>query len=591
MSRALPTEVTTSTKVAASRKWEWRFGALGRLRGGVPNGLPSQVAELTPLASTMKKVRFFELGVGRPTWKSAGKALGTDGGTTSIRPSEDLNPTLAQFDLAPLSKQTAFQFDATKLLRTSEHLLFDPEGEMARDTALYVIPRSAEIIGAAADKTRQVVELTYSLGVKFERHTLPPGEYGFFGEGADNSAGFAKLGGDLKYSKLFKEIKAYPTSGVLPLAKFLPFVIRADYRPELLGERTISRGKIVSQQFLQQNQATLGGIRLKTQFIVDPDVPLNEFLKHPTVPAIHAMVANDKIRVRDVESLQLDSKRVHSYVPGRGVMGNGSFRTSVVSGGSAFVPMTDLTGRTTDRLNPEFLRLDISFPDRFRLSGFAWFDHAANLAIAPDWWLSQAAHWVNRKVKVAMPESLQRGLGYIGGKLPPLPQFVPTRGVPLLEAMTGPGNEFATMATRYTVAVGTPAPPIPYFKVVDVGAELRGQAESSEQSVAPAIKNQNDPLDTVRWLRSGISWSRHTHSHLVVPKGGYEALNHLLGDLGKSQGAEAAVEDFRAGLLPSFRESTKDNPNPAYTGFVSPDEYDAIDAFLKQVEPKPGENV
>jgi hypothetical protein len=554
-----------------------------------------QVLDSSGFAAEMKKV---SLKVGQPTWKSWAMGIGTKGNwsakpldeiiTTGMRPREDLNLTLAQYNLALMSKQTAFQFKGSDLLKAAEQILFNGD----RTTALDVIPRSAKQIGEAASGDGQVVELTYSLGVKSESHILQSGEHAFFGEGVDNSAGFAKLRGNLTYSKLFKEIKAYPTLGTGPLSKFVPVSIRLESRPEISGERTISDGKIVSRQFLQQNQATLERIRLKIQFTVDQDVDLKNFLINPTVPAIHDMLAANKIKVRDGDGC-FDPSRVRSYVPSHGVVGDGGLRLSAVNERPSFKPMTDLTGPTRLRWDPQQTNLDVVVQDPVQLSGkAAWLNPFVNAVVTPDRWAAQARHWVNQKVTAindSLPPSLQpmRGLGDINEKLPSwlqfgssLPQYVPTPGA-LYEAMTGINNEFAaTSGTRYTFSVGSPSIPIPYFKLLGGTAEGRVQMKTAKQSVAPAISSKSHA-----WPRDAIEWSRQTHSHQVVPKGGYEELDSFLKKVDPSY--KAAVDRFRSRLLPLFREPTENNPNPEYTGFLSPKNLDDIDEFLKSVAEEP----
>lgn len=346
----------------------------------------------------------------------------------------------------------------------------------------------------------------------------------------------------------------------------------------------------MSRQFLLQNQATLERIHLKTQFTVDDNVDLQDFLKNPTVLAIHNMVADNKIRVRDEESQQFDPNRVRSYVPSHGVIGDGGLRLSAENEKASFKPMTDLTGRTTLRWDPKQTKLDVVFQDPVQLlpGKAAW---PISAVVTPDRWASQASHWVHQTATAAndrLPASLQpmRGLGYINGKLPSWlqfgssqPQYVPTKGA-LYEAMTGKDNEFGATSGRYTLSVGSPPISIPRFGLLGVTVEGRVQLETAEQSVAPAISS-SESHPPLGWLKDAIDWSRQTRSHQVVPKGGYEALDRFLGQVEPSH--EAAVDEFRNTLLPLFREPAESNSNSGYTGFLSRQDLDAIDRFLNNV--------
>jgi hypothetical protein len=625
------------TPVANAGKWiarqDWRLGVQARLRSGVA----SQVAQTTRLAPLLGRVPGVDIKIGQPTWRSWGVAIGTKGNwhllpqairqvfrtpkgavrtlgkwanetlTTSVRPREDLNTTMGQLGLSFMSKQTAFQFKGSNLLRAGEQILFSDGG----GSALYVIPRSAKTVGDAQLGNGKVVEVTYSLGVKADTNvTLPAGDVAFFGEGADNKEGVARLLGDLTYTKLFKEVKAYPTAGIGPFSRLLPVRIRTETRPEIPGERTISDGEIVSRQFLVQNQAVLERANLKIQFTVDGRADLTAFLKDPSVAAVQEMKDAGFIKAFDEEG-GFDPTLVRSWVPGHGVVGDGGLRLSAVSQKPTFKTMTDLTGRTTLQWDEEQTNLDVIFQDPLTLSGSAaWL----NPVLTPDRWVSRtgysATQWINQKVTGVngkLPPWLQfkRGMGYINERLPSWLQFktppvhyVPTQGA-VYEAMTGKKQQFgATSGTRYTISIQSPnVNVIPFLQVLAGSLEVRAQLKTEEQSVASAIKknghlvpreytDRNTGLVGVAkvpgWLSDAIDWSQQTRSHLVVPKGAYESLNEFLDQIDDGSSRQTAISDFRNTLLPLFREPAEDNPNPAYTGFLSPKNLSDIDRFLSR---------
>jgi hypothetical protein len=597
----------------------------------------SQIAQTTRLAPLLERVPGVDIKIGQPTWRSWGAAIGTKGNwhllpaaikqvfrtpkgavrtlgkwanetiTTSVRPREDLNTTMAQLGLSFMSKQTAFQFKGSNLLRAGEQILFSDGG----GSALYVIPRSAKTVGDAQLGNGKVIELTYSLGVKADTNvTLPAGEMAFFGEAADNKQGFARLDGDLTYTKLFKEVKAYPTAGIGPFSRLLPVRIRTETRPEIPGERTISDGEIVSRQFLLQNQAVLERANLKIQFTVDGQADLTAFLKDPSVAAIQEMKDAGFIKAFDEEG-GFDPTLVRSWVPGHGVVGDGGLRLSAVSQKPTLKTMTDLTGRTTLQWDEEQTNLDVIFQDPLTLSGkAAWL----NPVLTPDRWVSRTGYsavlWINQKitgVNDKLPPWLQfkRGMGYINERLPSWLQFktppvhyVPTQGA-VYEAMTGKKQQFgATSGTRYTISIQSPnVNVIPFLQVLAGSLEVRAQLKTEEQSVASAIKknghlvpreytDRNTGLVSVAkvpgWLSDAIDWSQQTRSHLVAPKGAYESLNEFLNQIDNGSSQQTAISDFRNTLLPLFREPAEDNPNPAYTGFLSPKNLSDIDRFLSR---------
>lgn len=617
-----------------------RLGVQARLRSGIY----SEGARLTGLEDVLEQVPVESLKIGQPTWKSWGAAVGTKGNwhllpeavrqsvhspgqavqtlgkwanetiTTSVRPREDLITTAAQYNLAFLSKQTAFQFKGSNLLKAAEQILFSDGG----GSALYVIPRSAKIVGDAEAGNGKVVELTFSLGVNAETNVpLPEGEVAFFGEGADNRQGFARLEGDLTYTKLFTEVKGYPTAGIGPLAKLLPVGVRTEYRPEIPGQRTISSGEIVSHQFLAENRAILGQARFKIQFTVDGETAarLADFVKHPTVATIHDMAGRGVIKVFDEEG-GFDPTLVRSWVPGHYVVGDGGLRLSAVNQKPSFKAMTDLTGRKTLEWDPEQTNLDVVFDDSLALPRkIAWLGPV----FAPDRWLSLAGYavtnWIDQKVTAVndrLPSWLQfkGGLGRINEKLPswlqwptplnlkitPSTHYLPTHGA-VYQTMTGWNQQFgATSGTRYTLSVSTRnLDLIPGVKVLAGSVEARAQLKTGEQSVAPAIRKNGAlrpreytdeaGLKTVAqvpgWLSDLIDWSQRTRSHLVVPKGAHQSLTEYLDQIDGGSGPQAATGDFRSTLLPLFREPTQDNPNPAYTGFLSPRNLADVDEFLR----------
>jgi len=496
----------------------------------------------------------------------------------SVRPAEFRNVTLAQRGLSFASIQTAFQFKGLDLLNAAEAILFGNP----TDPAFEVIPRSAKDVGAAPGGGK-VVQMAYGLRVKAQDYTLKPGETDFLGVTADqNPAGFAKLDGELTYTKLFEELKAYPQPALL--SKLIPgwadlVKLRYEQRPELTVDLTLPKGTIVSKQFLEQNQAMLARARLNIQFIVsDPDDVDDLISGRPDVTTITNMA----------KSNQIDTGKIVSYVPGI----RSGLRLSAITGNSAEVALTDLTGRSFRVWNPKQTNLDINFNDFFPTP------FGGTKFVNPDRFFSRAAYPIRNLVH----EITQRipGLPSWARYDVPETQWLPTDSNTYY-SMLGRRGEFGNPSVRRTLSISTlnwpdklPHPlemlPIP----VVTSAELRIQWKTDPALQAPALDQPNltaryygvsgarTRIDVPGWLNSMVDWAQERGGMVIVPTS----------DVGSSlPSARQSMESFLDGLAVGATTDRqqrigqfRSNVLPLFDGqFLTPRTVDATDDFLRNM--------
>lgn len=447
----------------------------------------------------------------------------------SKRPSEYDNIGLSDMGLFPFKNQAGGQFRAPALFEAGVQTAFRDTPE----TPFAVNPRSARVLGEAADGDGTVVELTYSLGLREGRtyDVLPEGRREFFGAN-ENRAGYVELPAPVTYTKLLAELKAkLPTI----LSSQMPgFRLGVERRQEAAFKATLPEGTIVSREFFEANQSMLGRARVRMQFVVaDPADAARLASGTPSMADIRAMATDGAI----------DPGRIVSYLPGL----RSGLRLSAIPGKPAEQVITDLTGRSRRVWAPEQSVLDVLFNQTYRIGDRALFN--------PDTIRNRLPSWANFGLRQA-------------GYMPGTGNFY--------ETIFGRKAAFASATARYTLSLATPPIGIgvPFAKTLQlpfsVSFELRGQYKRNAGETAPAV-NRMDwarltttgedglPLEITvpGWLDTAIGWPRETSS-VLVPKGGRASMESYLGEL-QAQATPVqrdGIETFRREVLPRIEDQT-----------------------------------
>jgi hypothetical protein len=513
-------------------------------------------------------------------WSAARDKLGREL-IQSFRPIEYTNEKLVDRGFSPLSNQTAFQLKGSDLQQAIHSSLFDGDPAKSPYTAL---ARNARIVGDTPQGNRKVVQFDAGASVPHQPVTLGENGSAFFGEAPDMSrpeedpTRFAQLERDLPYSKMMNEISVNPQPSILK--RLLPLDLpKVTYgvRAEQGGKVTIPAKAILSDQFIQANQAALGRLAIPHQAAVD-EATANVLAQTPDAQLpqrLQELVKDGKI----------DPSEVVSWIP-RG--SSSGLRLSAVMGTPPGSRVTDLTGVTRRGWDPAQTRLEVPFNEpTARLPNP---DRALDRAT---WGAKQGLSDLARRIGV--PDRIQRALA-------PRPRYLPVDHN-IWQATTGIGSDRATNGgsshyLRYSAATVPDNLPKGLQKILSpLGAsfQIKGQYDSPPLEVAPVLKNHSlvarnygERQSMVPYfLNSMIERSQKHNSAVVIPQG---AADDAFG--GKVESAQGQMEKYLNALdARATRQIDKDNIArfrqdflPKFGDFfMSPQDVNAVDKFIESV--------
>lgn len=445
----------------------------------------------------------FQLRSTAPLKNALGKEL-----SVAVRPDEYRRTSMLQWGVLPFSRDTILTVFAKDLIGIAKKEMFG-EGTPGYGVNM----RSAKVIGAAADGSGQVVEVTLSVKLDGEHVTLAEGQKDFLGGKAGNTPGdHVKVSSSLLFDRVIEDRRFAP---FIPALKKITgyngvFSASVERRWQMLLKDVIGKDDVVPARFFEQFQKTFADAKYKMQVVVPhadaaklydaTAIDVRDFVARPNVPAFKDLVAKGHV----------DPGKALVFVPERG----GNHHRTAVPGKPVQNELVDLTGKLRRVPHESTSNVWVIFADNKLERGF-----------------ERGMYRVKNFAYKMLPESAQRSQ--------PSPHHVAGRGN-LIDGMTGGrGRPDANGSLRLTAVF--PVPRVIHAGLLAGSTEFRlqmgmdapGESRSVAKGGASSVRVSPDgtaAVDVPNWFPRLVEQSL-TGSIPLVPTGGTKQLGKFFDDL------------------------------------------------------------